>query len=450
MKINIPLEAKIIIKSLQDRGFKAYIVGGCVRDGLLGSTPKDWDICTNCSPEEVMRIFQLNYKVIPTGLKHGTVTVIIDKKQYEVTTFRKDGDYSDNRRPDKVEFVNDLYEDLSRRDFTINAMCYNEEEGLIDYFNGKGDLEKKLIKCVGNPKDRFNEDALRMLRAVRFASQLKFFLGDIAGEIEKNSHLIQNISIERINDELCKILLSPIPAIGMLHLANSKLLKYIIPELIPCIDFNQHNRYHDKDVYRHILEVVNNTPPKLELRLSALFHDIGKPKCFEIGEDKQGHFINHHKESADMAREIMKRLRFDNKTIDKVCLLVYEHMNRNPNMSNKAIKKFIGRVGVENLDDLFELQIADIKACAKAYQDYHGVLELKEKCNKISIEKEPLSTKDLMINGKDLIELGYKQGKEIGDALNYLLELVLENSKLNTKENLIKIINCKEDRHSTL
>lgn len=444
-KINIlmPQGVKIIIDTLKGEGYKGYIVGGCVRDSLLKKHPKDWDITTDSLPEKTMEIFKARgFRVVETGLKHGTVTIVINKIGYEVTTFRIEGDYSDNRHPDYVSYTTSIKEDLSRRDFTVNAMAYNEDSGLIDYFGGTEDLNNKIIKTVGKAEDRFNEDALRMLRAVRFSSQLGFQLDtkDLFISIKRNAELIKNISQERIREELSKILVSDEPVDGIIALKESGLLQYIIPELIPTIDFEQHNKHHDKDVFNHTLAVLDNVPNKLELRLAALFHDIGKPKCFTIGEDKQGHFYGHNEVSAQISRKVLKRLRFDNKTINKVSLLVFEHMSKFDKIKLPAIKRFINRVGEENLEDLFQLQIADVKGSAKRSQDTSKILDLKEKCEIILNEKQPLTIKDLAVNGGDLMNLGIKEGKEVGNTLNMLLEKILERPELNTKESLSEII----------
>lgn len=438
MKINIPKNVKFILDLLNKNGYEGYIVGGCVRDSLLNREIHDWDITTNATPLQVKNIFK---KTIDTGIQHGTVTVMIDKEGYEVTTYRIDGDYSDNRRPDNVEFTTSLKEDLARRDFTINAMAYNKYEDLQDYFSGLEDMELQTIRCVGNPIDRFNEDALRMLRAIRFASQLEFLIhSNTFNAITILKSNIKNVSAERIREELSKILLSNKPSYGLKLLYNSGLLSIILPELANCYNFDQRNVHHDKDIFEHILSVVDNTPKKLDLRWSALLHDVAKPLCFELDENSIGHFINHHKLGADISRDILQRLKFDNKTIDKVCLLVYEHMSRYDKLRTPNTKKFINRVGVENLNDLFELQIADIKGCAEAYQNFDNVLKLKEECQRILNEQQPLSIKDLKVNGYDLMNLGYKEGKDIGNKLKELLELVLENPELNTKEELLKLL----------
>ena len=440
MKIETPGNVELIMNSLSQSGFESYIVGGCVRDSLIGLIPKDYDICTNALPENVISIFsELGYKTIPTGLKHGTVTVVVNEGHYEITTYRVDGNYSDGRRPDHVDFTKSLKEDLSRRDFTINAMAYNSNVGLVDYFDGYSGLKKEKIIAVGEPNDRFVEDPLRMMRAIRIASQLHFDI-DMRTllSIVRNRSLILKISEERIRDELAKILLSDNPYMGIEFLRMTHLLKIILPELQICHGFQQYNPNHDKDVYYHSLKVLENTSGKLELRLAALFHDIGKPKTFSKDENGVGHFYRHHLESEKIAKQILTRLRFDNKTIETVCILVREHMSRYDFLRSKNIKKFINRVGVENLESLFELQIADIKGSSKR-NNIKMVLKLKSECEKILNEQQPLSVKDLRINGYDLINIGFPQGKEIGETLNILLEIVLEDPQMNNKEKLEKI-----------
>lgn len=441
-KILIPEDANNIISTLNKEGYAAYVVGGCVRDSLLNRAPEDWDITTDALPETMIAVFRSKgFKVIETGLKHGTVTILINSMVFELTTFRIDGEYTDNRRPDNVTFTDSLKEDLSRRDFTINAMAYSDETGLIDYFNGISDLDNKIVRCVGNPDDRFNEDALRMLRAVRFSSQLGFQLeqGSLIDSIRRNAPLIKNISKERIRDEFSKILLSAKPSFGIIKLKESRLLEYILPEMIPTIGFEQNNVHHDKDVFFHILSALDNTPAELDLRLAALFHDIGKPQSYTVDEKGVGHFYNHHKISAEISREILKRLRFDNKTIEKVSLLVDEHMSRFDKLRENNTKKFINKIGIENLNDLFALQIADIKASAPYFQDFSKVNILKDKCERIINEKHPLTIKDLSINGNDLKDIGITEGKEIGKTLKILLEMVHEKPELNDLEKLIEI-----------
>ncbi|SHJ79661.1 CCA tRNA nucleotidyltransferase [Tepidibacter formicigenes] len=443
MKIKMPDEVKIILSILSDNNYEGYIVGGCVRDSLLKKEAKDWDITTNAKPKEVIMLFEKKYKVVPTGLKHGTVTIIINNQNFEVTTYRIEGEYIDNRRPDRVEFTNNIKEDLKRRDFTINAMAYNDYLGLYDPFLGIEDLKDKKIKCVGSPKERFEEDALRILRGVRFATQLNFCIdNNTASAMRLKGYLLNNISKERVRDELCKILFSKKPSIGFEILKDLKLLDFTIPELKPCIEFEQNNPHHDKNVFDHILSVVDNTPNNLIVRLSALLHDIGKPKCFTLDDKGIGHFYRHELESEVMARDILKRLRFDNKTIDLVCVLIKEHMNKGDIKKDKTVKKLINRVGIENIDNLFYLQIADRKGTLKE-NDIEDILKLKEKVYEILHENQPLTVKDLAINGNDLIKMGYNPGKQIGELLNYLLDLVLENSEINKKDKLIDLIKNK-------
>ena len=325
-KSKIPSEAFYVLNKLNELGYESYICGGAIRDILLNRIVKDFDITTQANPDEVIDIFKGRYSVLPTGLQHGTVTVIVDKTPIEVTTFRTDGNYSNNRHPDSVEFVKNVKDDVLRRDFTINGLLY-DGENIVDLVGGLDDLKHGIIRAIGRPMDRFYDDALRQMRCIRFSSQLGFeveFKTFI--DIKSCNTLIQKISQERIRDELVKILLSDRPSEGIKLLEESGLLQYILPELQECVGFDQHNKYHRKNVFDHILKVLESTPSVLNLRLAALFHDIGKPMCFTIDKNNQGHFYKHHIIGADKTREIMKRLKFDNETIDNVCILVYEHM----------------------------------------------------------------------------------------------------------------------------
>lgn len=442
MKINLPKDVEFIINKLEDYGFEGYIVGGSVRDSILNRPIHDWDITTNALPEQIKEIFmeQHGVQVIPTGLKHGTLSLIINNIGYEVTTFRCDGDYSDGRHPNEVRFVKNIVEDLSRRDITINAIAYNYKKGIVDPFQGMQDIKNKIIRCVGNPYDRFNEDGLRILRVIRFMSQLNFEIDEYTFEaIGKCNSNLNNISKERIRDELCKTLLGDNVKDALLASTLQCLFDYFIPQLEKCVYFKQHNKHHDKDVFLHTLHVIQNCPKKLDIRLAALFHDIGKPECFSMDENGEGHFYKHHIYSADIAKQIMQDLRFDNKTIEKVYILVKEHMSRYDKLKTSNIKKFINRVGIDNLEDLFELQIADAKSSAPGYQDFSGVLKLREQCNKIINEKQPLTRKDLAIDGRNLIELGFKPGKNLGEIINNLLDKVLEDPSINKKEILINL-----------
>ncbi|NMB28375.1 MAG: HD domain-containing protein [Tissierellia bacterium] len=438
MKINIPNDVSLILNEIENNGYEAYIVGGCVRDSLLDKAPNDWDICTNAKPNEILNVFK-DYKTIPTGLNHGTITVVINGEHYEITTFRIDGDYSDGRRPDRVEYTDDIVKDLSRRDFTINAMAYNEKDGLIDPFYGLNYLEHKEIRCVGMANERFKEDGLRMIRAIRFASQLDFRISTgTSSAIIKNKELITNISQERIREELNKILLSNNPSKGIKLLGGLELIDYIIPELSPCVNFNQYNLNHDKDVFEHTMAVLDNIEPKLELRLAALFHDIGKPDTFTLDESGIGHFYKHHKESARICRDVMTRLKYSNKEIEYVSELVYYHMIRYEKINSTIAKRFINKVGKDKIEDLFKLFIAD-RIGMNIPCVLNDIYKLKFECERVLSEKQPLGVKDLDINGYDLMEIGIPQGKAIGIILNSLLECVLENPELNNKNILLEI-----------
>ncbi|WP_163195099.1 CCA tRNA nucleotidyltransferase [Clostridium thermarum] len=431
MNITIPKKVEYIIQQLEIGGFEAYAVGGCVRDTILGRTPNDWDITTNALPEVIIRTFKYT---VPTGIKHGTITVMIENEPFEVTTYRIDGEYTDNRHPDEVIFTTKLEEDLSRRDFTINAIAYNPTNGISDPFNGIKDIKLKIIRTVGNAHDRFNEDALRMIRAIRFSCQLGFHIEEKTFEaIKLNCELIKNVSIERIRDEFSKILLSKRPSLGIENLRLSGLLQYFLPEVLPMVGFDQKNPHHDKDVYHHTLMVIDNTEPRLALRLSALLHDIAKPVTFSIDSKGIGHFYDHNTKGVEMSEYILKKLRYDNDTIKKVSNLVYDHMSRYDNLRNSTIKKIISRVGEENLDDLFNLQESDVLSSAPPF-DFSGIDYLKRKSKQILEQRQPLSLKQLAINGSDLIALGVKPGKFMGNVLNHLLEVVLESPELNNKE----------------
>jgi len=446
-KSKIPDEALYVLDKLKDNGYDTFLVGGCVRDLCLNREPKDYDICTNAYPDDVMAIFEPTHNVIPTGLKHGTVTLIADnfyiknalKIPIEVTTFRSDGNYTDNRRPDSVKFGVSIEEDVLRRDFTINGLLFDGEK-IVDYVGGLYDLNMGIIRAIGGVYSRYSEDALRMMRCIRFSCQLDFKIDNDTFEcIEECSILIKNVSQERIRDELVKILLSDRPAEGIRLLSKSGLLQYILPELEACVGFDQHNKHHRKNVFDHILKVLDSTPSVLNVRLSALFHDISKPETFTIGEDGIGHFYGHHKVGADKTREIMKRLKFDNETIDNVCILVYEHMSRFPKLREGSVKKLLKRLGEQNVDDLINLQIADIVGSKPPY-DFEDVILLKNELKRIIETKEPISVKQLAVNGYDLIELGIKPGKRMGEILNELVQIVMDNPNTNNKECLLEIV----------
>ena len=424
MHIKIPDKVKFIIDTFYENNYEAFMVGGCIRDFLLSKEPKDYDIATSALPNITESLFE---KTIPTGIKHGTITVLLDKEPFEVTTYRVEGEYKDNRRPDEISFVTNIKDDLSRRDFTINAFAYNSKEGLKDYFNGLEDLQNKIIRTVGDSNKRFNEDALRMMRAIRFASQLDFNIEKSTLDgIKKNKNLLKNISSERIRDELCKLLLSDNPRKGLNLLKDCGVLDVIIPELTSLIGFNHKTKDYNEDLFDHTLSVVENTPNDLILRLSALFHDIGKPK------------VNDNI-SEDITRKILTRLHFDNKTIKSVCILIKEYMNVLGNSTDIDIKRFINRTSKENIYSLLEFQKAHILSLKNSDLDLYELNNMKNKIDNIINSNIPLSIKDLNIDGSILTkELNLKPGKVIGETLNYLLEVVLNNPNLNNETILLE------------
>lgn len=435
MRIQIPTYVSQVINKLENAGFEAYIVGGCVRDALLEKTPFDYDVTTSAKPEEVKSALE-EYRIIETGIKHGTVTVLSDGNPIEITTFRCDGEYTDHRRPDRVTLTDKLPEDLCRRDFTINAMAYSEKRGLTDLFGGKEDLEDGVIRAVGTPAQRFEEDALRIMRALRFASSLDFRIEEsTASAITEKSHLLRFVSAERITVELTKLLCGK--ASARILTDYSSVICQIIPELHAAIGLEQKNPHHIYDVYTHIVKVVESTPPLPHLRYAALFHDIAKPKMMTIDEKGIGHFYGHPKESALMARDIMKRLKMDNKTIDTVCRLVEIHDVR-PDATKKALKKYLAKYPDVNTDDIMAIRRADLAAQNPIYHHQFAYLSESERIiNEIKSSDCCLTVSALKINGNDIAELGAK-GKQIGDILKRLLRDVVEEKVENEKNALIK------------
>lgn len=437
-KINIPADANELIHTLQNNGHSAYIVGGCVRDSILSRTPHDYDICTSATPSEMLEIFK-DRKIIETGLRHGTITIVVNGEPYECTTFRIDGIYLDNRRPDSVTFTDKLVEDLRRRDFTINAMAYNDEEGLIDPFNGLEDIEYKKIDCVGSAKDRFEEDALRILRAIRFAAQLEFtIMPGTDWEIHKQYKNLENISIERINSEFCKIASSDDFCVELLLYKD--VFSLFIPELKDMFDFPQNNPWHIWDVFGHTIHAIEYCDSDdLTVRLAVFFHDFGKPHSYQDGEDGIRHFKGHGRVSADITDSIMKRLRFDNETRNNVVELVYYH-DATFEVGKKYVKRWLNKIGEKQFRRLLQVKKADNKA-----QNLELSSDRIEELNKIEAlidellqEEECFSLKDLAINGKDLMSVGYTAGKELGNTLNRLLQLVIDGDCPNEKEKLLQ------------
>lgn len=427
-----------ILKKLEKSGFKAYPVGGCVRDMLMRRKPNDFDIATDALPRQIIETFS-DDKVIPTGIKHGTVTVLKNNIPFEVTTFRIDGEYSDSRRPDTVCFTNDLKADLARRDFTVNAVAMDAEGNIFDPFDGRNDIEKRIIRCVGNPEERFSEDALRILRSLRFASVLDFKIEkNTAAAAIKQKEKLGNISAERISAELIK-LLSGINSVDVM-LKFRDVIGQIIPELIPCFDFDQHSRYHKYDVYEHAVRAVNAVPRGIEgeniLRVAMLLHDVGKPDMFTLDENGSGHFKGHAKASAEKARLILKRLKFDNKTISSVYEIISRHSDKIK--SEKQIKRIMNNIGLEGFLMLLEAKKADNSAKQTFVLAENNEFDrCAEIARRIASEKICISLADMAVNGSDLTALGYK-GKEIGVCLRSLLELVIDDILPNDRTALLK------------
>ena len=433
--IIIPQHALTVVERLERYGYEAYVVGGCVRDSLMGRCPKDWDVCTNALPEEVLRVFK-RFHVIKTGLQHGTVTVMVDKQPVEVTTFRIDGNYTDNRHPDSVNFVSRVEEDLARRDFTINAMAYNPARGLVDAFGGQEDLQARIIRCVGEPDARFNEDGLRILRALRFAARYDFGIEtETAFSMHRNRHLLENVSVERIFSEL-KGILSGEGVLGMMQ-AFPDIFSVIIPELAPSVGFDQHNPHHCYDVWTHTAHAVQAAPADEVLRLALLLHDIAKPATFTMGEDGKGHFYGHGEKGAEMARDIMLHLKSDTATLQTVVTLVREHDSLLPTTA-PGMRRLIGRMGVETIRQLMEVKQADMAAQSthERPQKQATLRDARLLLEDVLDEQPAFTVSDLQINGRDLISLGVKPGPAMGNILKTLLTEVQDELLDNTREAL--------------
>lgn len=453
MNIQLPQNVDYIIKQLLQHGYEAYAVGGCVRDTILGKEPEDWDITTSAKPLEVKKIFR---RTIDTGIQHGTVTVMLDKDGYEVTTYRIDGEYEDNRRPKTVEFTADLVEDLKRRDFTINAMAYNEQNGLVDVFGGLEDIKNGVICCVGSAADRFDEDALRILRAIRFSAQLGFIIEEETLQaIRRKSNLLINISAERIRVELNKLLLSD-HTDKLMDAYEVGITKIILPEFDVMMKTEQQNYHHIYSVGRHTLKAIEvvgvdnqilekplinpNNKELLILRWTMLLHDVEKPSCKVLGEDGEGHFYGHQEKGANTAKVILRSLKFDNETIDTVVRLVKWH-DYTFGLTPAGMRRATNRIGEDIMNLLFEVKRADILAQNPETWE-NKINHLNQAVNiykEIQKKKECVSLKTLQINGSDLIQLGFKPGKTLGQTLNQLLDRVIEEPTLNERQTLLNI-----------
>lgn len=440
-EIAVPKKVGTIIETLEGAGFEAYAVGGCVRDSLLGREPDDWDITTSAAPEQVKALF---FRTVDTGLAHGTVTVLLEKEGFEVTTYRVDGAYEDGRHPKEVTFTASLSEDLKRRDFTINAMAYNPRTGLVDLYGGIRDLNEKTIRCVGDPKERFGEDALRILRAVRFCAQLGFSVEprtrEALGLLAPN---LRHVSAERIQTELVKLLVSPHPDC-LLTAWEAGITREFLPELDAAMETEQNTPHHCYTVGMHTIQSLSFVRADKVLRLTMLLHDLGKPVVKKTDENGRDHFKTHGAESERMARVILRRLRFDNDTTDKVCRLIRWHDYR-PAPLMGEVRKAVNRIGEELFPLYLEVQRADVMAQSQYRRDeklkrLSGVEECyKEICSK----GQCVSLKTLAVTGRDLIAAGYPAGPALGETLHLLLEKVLEEPSLNQKELLLGLLSEK-------
>ena len=436
MKMILPEKVNFIIDTLQKHGFEGYAVGGCVRDSMLSRVPQDWDITTSAKPEQVKALFR---HTIDTGIQHGTVTVMLDHEGFEVTTYRIDGEYEDARHPKEVQFTSNLLEDLKRRDFTINAMAYNEKDGLVDAFDGLGDLKRGIIRCVGVAEERFTEDALRMFRAVRFAAQLGFEIEDQTKvAIQKLAPNLSKVSAERIQIELVKLLTSVHPE-EIRTAWETGLTNVFLPEFDAMMMTEQNNPHHQYSVGEHTIVGLQGVEPEKILRLTLLLHDVAKPVCKTTDEEGIDHFYGHEQKGEEMVRLILRRLKFDNETTTRVCRLVacHDHM---PALNEKSVRKAIFKNGTEQYPALFAVKQADTLAQSEYKRDEKlaAIKTYKELYENIMEKQQCLSIKELAIGGADLIALGMEPGIAIGETLKYLLEQVLEDPSLNTKEKLIQ------------
>jgi putative nucleotidyltransferase with HDIG domain len=432
----VPQDVQAVLRRLWLHRHQAFIVGGCVRDMVLGKRPQDWDVTTDALPDEVARFFE---RTVPSGVKHGTVTVLTPGPAIEVTTYRVDAGYSDFRHPDQVVFTRSLCEDLARRDLTINAMALGPHGDLVDPFNGLRDLERKVVRAVGDPAQRFREDALRMMRAVRFSAQLGMTIdGPTLAAVKDQAELLKHVSAERIRDEFSKILLSPSPSVALEILRQTGLLALFLPELIEGVGFEQ-NVHHAFTVWEHTLIAVDAIPPELHLRLTALLHDVAKPRTLTI-IDGERHFYDHENLGAAMARAILRRLRYDNETVAKVTHLIRNHMalHLSPQMKDSAVRRLVARVGLDNIRDLLELRRADrIGSGKKPGPVSHGTLRLLARIEQVLKEDTAFGLKDLAIDGHDVMQIGgLRPGPRVGRILKRLFEEVLEDPQMNTRATL--------------
>lgn len=444
MKLNIPSAVSDILQRLIQHGHEAAIVGGCVRDSLLGIPPKDWDIATSARPEETKQAL-LGMRILETGLQHGTVTALHQDMAVEITTYRIDGAYTDNRRPDSVTFTSSLPEDLARRDFTVNALAYSEADGLIDCFGGQQDLKTGVLRCVGSPSLRFQEDALRILRGLRFCAVLGLKPEDgTAHAIREQKALLDHIARERISAELTKLLCGKYAAAVLRQFPE--VIGQVLPEILPMIGFDQKNPHHIYDVWEHTLHALDAVEPDPVLRWATLLHDSGKPHTFSIDKKGVGHFYGHGAVSVQLAEDALRRLRMDNRTIRRVSLLVRLH-DMPLQMEPAWVRRRLNRMGIEDFSALLSVKRADSLAQNPMYRDRLDALDAMHPLLQQILAEEPrFSLKDLKIDGSDLLALGIPPGPEVGRLLSQLLELVMDGTVENDHTILLAL--AKERYHA--
>lgn len=435
MTMDMPKNVDTAINLLQSAGFEAYAVGGCVRDSLLGKTPNDWDITTSAKPEDMKSVFA-DFHCIDTGIKHGTVTVVIDGEPLEITTFRLDGEYEDNRRPKSVTFTSDLGADLGRRDFTVNAMAYSKMTGTVDLFGGQNDLKNGIIRCVGDPDRRFNEDALRILRALRFASALDFEIEEkTAQSLLKNRALLGNISEERIAKELLKLVCGK----GAKRILTdfAPVLFEILPELQPMYKNSHDNPHHCYDIYEHTLIAVESIDPEPTLRFAMLLHDCGKPAVKKFDENGVAHFYGHQRISAEISAQILARLKVSNKFRDEILFLVSNHDRWELYENTEKMPRYLSKFGLDGVLNLLKVMRADVLAQSPEYRyRLDQIADAEETAKNLAAQKPCLSLSELQINGRTLMDIGIPQGRKLGAVLAQLLDEVIDGVTKNTQEAL--------------
>ena len=435
MTMDMPKNVDIAINLLQSAGFEAYAVGGCVSDSLLGKTPNDWDITTSAKPEDMKSVFA-DFHCIDTGIKHGTVTVVIDGEPLEITTFRLDGEYEDNRHPKSVTFTSDLGADLGRRDFTVNAMAYSKKTGTVDLFGGQNDLKNKIIRCVGDPDRRFNEDALRILRALRFASALDFEIEEkTAQSLLKNRALLGNISEERIAKELLKLVCGK----GAKRILTdfAPVLFEILPELQPMYKNSHDNPHHCYDIYEHTLIAVESIDPEPTLRFAMLLHDCGKPAVKKFDENGVAHFYGHQRISAEISAQILARLKVSNKFRDEILFLVSNHDRWELYENTEKMPRYLSKFGLDGVLNLLKVMRADVLAQSPEYRyRLDQIADAEETAKNLAAQKPCLSLSELQINGRTLMDIGIPQGRKLGAVLAQLLDEVIDGVTKNTQEAL--------------